>query len=79
MMFGVRLTCESVARGEVVVAEIKVVREWDAEAFHAKVLDLERQGWHAKRDTYKITAEMSPDDGNVIHLHTIELVRERQS
>jgi hypothetical protein len=54
------------------------VREWDAEVFHAKVLDLERQGWQARRDTYKITAEMNPEDGNVIHLHTIELVREQK-
>lgn len=58
------------------MSELKVVREWDAEVFHAKVLELERQGWEAKRDTYKIVAEMNPEDGNVIHLHTIELVRE---
>ncbi len=59
------------------MSELTVVREWDAEIFHAKVLDLERQGWQAKRDTYKIIAEMNPEDGNIIHLHTIELMREK--
>lgn len=52
---------------------IAVVREWDADEFHRKVLELESRGWVAARDTYKITAEMHPETGIVTHLHAIEL------
>ena len=55
--------------------EVIVVREWDAETFHARVLELERKGYVAQRDSYRIQAEMSPEDGHIIHLHTIELSR----
>jgi hypothetical protein len=49
------------------------VREWGAEAFHARVLDLEARGYAARRETYRITAEMNPETGEIIHLHTIEM------
>jgi len=55
------------------VSEIKLVREWDADSFHKKVLELEQQGYVSKMDTYKITAEMNPDTGAIIHLHSIEM------
>ncbi len=52
-----------------------IVREWDAEAFHRRVLDLESQGCRARRETYSITAEMNPETGEIIHLRSIELLR----
>ncbi len=56
-----------------------VVREWDSEEFHRKIMELESRGWEAARDTYKITAEMDPETGLVSHLHAIELRKsERQ-
>ena len=55
-----------------------IVREWDADVFHRKVLILEEQGYVARRETYRITAEMNPDTGEILHLHTIEL-RKRES
>ncbi len=55
--------------------ELVVVREWDAERFHARVSELEAQGYVARRDTYQIKAEMDPETGNIIHLHTIELYK----
>lgn len=58
------------------MADIKLVREWDAETFHKKVLEFERQGYVSKRDTYKITAEMNPETGVIVHLHTIEMHKE---
>jgi hypothetical protein len=56
-----------------------MVREWDADEFHRRVLELEDQGWVALRETYRITAEMHPETGTVTHLHSIELRREPPS
>jgi hypothetical protein len=50
-----------------------LVREWTAEMFHARVLDLEAKGYVARRETYRITPEMNPETGEVIHLYTIEM------
>ena len=50
------------------------VREWSADAFHQRVLELETQGYMARLETYQITAEMNPDTGEIIHLHTIEML-----
>ncbi len=54
--------------------KVIIVREWDADSFHRRVLELEAQGYVARRDTYKIIPEMHPETGTIIHLHTIELV-----
>lgn len=53
--------------------DVVIVREWDADAFHRRVLELEAQGYVSRLDTYDVTPEMNPDTGEVIHLHTIEL------
>jgi hypothetical protein len=50
-----------------------LIREWGAEAFHARVLDLETRGYVARRETYRITPEVNPETGEIIHLHTIEM------
>lgn len=55
------------------MADIQVVREWDADTFHKKVLELEAQGYVSQRETYKITAEMDPETGLIVHLHSIEM------
>jgi hypothetical protein len=55
------------------LSEAIVVREWSAEAFHRRVLELEAEGYSAQRDTYTINPEMNPDTGEVIHLHAIEM------
>lgn len=52
-----------------------VVSEWDSDVFHQKVMELEAQGYVARRDTYRITAEMNPETGIVSHLHSMELYR----
>lgn len=59
--------------------ETVMVREWDADIFHHKVLILEEQGYTARRETYRITAEMNPETGEILHLHTIELRRREPS
>jgi hypothetical protein len=55
--------------------EVRIVREWDADLFHQRVLQLEAAGYTARRETYTITPEMNPDTGEVTHLHVIELVK----
>jgi len=55
--------------------DVIIVREWDADRFHARVLELEKQGYVARRETYRVTPEMNPETGWVSHLHSIELAK----
>lgn len=57
------------------MSEVVVVREWDADAFHKKVLQLEAEGFVSRLETYRIVADMNPDTGIIVHLHTIEMYR----
>ncbi len=50
-----------------------VVREWDSDVFHQRVLELEAMGYIARPESYSITAEMDPETGNIVHLYTIEM------
>ena len=52
-----------------------VVSEWDADAFHRRVSDLELQGYVVRRETYRVTPETNPETGRIVHLHTVELCR----
>jgi hypothetical protein len=58
------------------MSQVTMVREWDAGQFHAKVLELEQKGWQARRESYKIIAEMNPETGIVSHVHSIELTKD---
>jgi len=57
--------------------EALIVREWGVDAFHNRVLELENKGYIARRETYRITPEMHPETGEIIHLHTIEMLAPR--
>jgi hypothetical protein len=59
-----------------VTTDVKIVRDWDADAFHRRVLQLEAAGYTPRRETYTVTPEMDPDTGEISHLHTIELVKD---
>jgi hypothetical protein len=50
-----------------------VVSEWDADAFHRRVSDLEMQGYVVRRETYRVTPDTNPETGRIVHLHTVEL------
>jgi len=56
-----------------------LVQEWDSDRFHHRVLELEGMGYTARLETYRITPEVEPDTGRVIHLHSIELVAAREA
>ena len=51
-----------------------LVRECDSDAFHKRVLELESDGYVARSESYRITPEMHPETGEIIHLHSIEMV-----
>ena len=55
--------------------QVTIVREWDADTFHARVLELEKQGGVPRRETYRVTAEMNPETGIISHVHSMELYR----
>ena len=55
------------------MSDAVLVREWGAEPFHHRVLEFEARGYIARRETYRITPEMNPETGEIIHLHTIEM------
>lgn len=55
--------------------DVILVYEWDAEAFHRRVLELEAEGYVARRESYSVTPEVDPETGKFIHLHTVEMVR----
>ncbi len=59
-------------------ANLILVREFDPELFHQKVMELEAQGYVANRETYKVTPEMNPEDGNIVHLHSIEMKKQEK-
>lgn len=58
------------------MSNVITVSEWDVETFHKRVLEYESQGYVARRESYRILAEMNPETGKVVHLHTIELRKE---
>jgi hypothetical protein len=60
------------------LSDIIQVREWDPEAFHRRVLELEKKGYVWQRETYRVTAEMDPETGKVIHLYTIDMCAANQ-
>jgi len=55
--------------------DVILVREWDADVFHRRVLDLESQGYTSRRDSYRISPEMDPQTGKIVHLYTMEMSR----
>ena len=58
------------------VSNAILVSEWDADAFHRRVSDLEMQGYVVRRESYRVTPETNPETGRIVHLHTVELYRD---
>jgi hypothetical protein len=75
------IAADNSARGDAManeggaVSNAIVVSEWDADAFHRRVTELEMRGYVARRETYGVTPEMIPETGRIVHLHTVELRR----
>ena len=57
------------------MSDVVQVRELGADAFHKKVLQLEAEGFVSRLETYRIAADMNPETGVVVHLHTMEMYR----
>jgi hypothetical protein len=52
---------------------VVMIREWNCDTFHRRVLDLESRGYVAVRESYTITPEMNPETGEIIHLYSVEM------
>lgn len=55
--------------------DVILVREWDSDTFHQKVLELEAKGYIARQESHNVIPEMDPETGKIIHLHTIEMLK----
>jgi hypothetical protein len=64
---------DAVADKSVDAGNAIIVSEWDSDAFHRRVSDLELQGYAVRRETYRVMPEMNPETGRIVHLHTVEL------
>jgi len=56
------------------VSDPVIIREWNAFDFHQRVLEYEKQGYTARRETYRIMGETNPETGEVIQLYMIEML-----
>lgn len=54
---------------------VVIIQDWDSDSFHRKLLEMERQGYAARRETYNIQAEIDPETGRIAHLHMIEVYK----
>ena len=57
------------------MSEVVEVREWNADSFHKRVLQLESEGFVSRLESYRIVPDMNPETGIIIHLHTMEMYR----
>ena len=57
------------------MSEVLQVREWDADSFHRRVLQLESEGFVSRLESYRIVPDMNPETGVIVHLHTMEMYR----
>src|SRR5262249_41880290 len=63
------------ANEDVGAGDAIMVSEWDADAFHRRVSELELQGYVVRLETYRVTPETNPETGRIVHLHAVELYR----
>jgi hypothetical protein len=54
----------------------ELVQEWDSDAFHHRVMELESQGYTSRMETYRISADTNPETGVIVHLYAIEMIKE---
>jgi hypothetical protein len=59
-----------------VVENTVIVYEWDSDAFHRRVLELQSAGYTSRQESYHILADVNPETGEIVHLHTIEMLRD---
>ena len=52
-----------------------LVYEWDSDAFHRRVIELESAGYTSRQESYHISADVNPETGEIVHLHTIEMLK----
>jgi hypothetical protein len=60
------------------MTESVVVSEWSPDLFHQKVVELERVGYVSRLESYRIVADMNPENGIIRHVYSMELNRPEQ-
>ena len=68
-----RLTCAG--KGETMENTI-LVNEWDSDEFHRRVMELQSAGYTSRQESYHILADVNPETGEILHLHTIEMLKD---
>ena len=53
-----------------------LVHEWDSDEFHRRVMELQAAGYTSRQESYHIVADVNPETGAIVHLHTIEMLKE---
>lgn len=61
------------------MTESVVVCEWGPELFHQKVVELERAGYVSRLESYRIVADMNPENGIISHVYSMEMYRSDQN
>lgn len=56
------------------MSSVEMIREWDVDLFHQRVIELEAKGYVARPESYQVIAEMNPETGVISHLRLIEMV-----
>jgi hypothetical protein len=65
----------SIRERQIFMSNVEIIREWDADLFHQRVMTLEAEGYVARPETYQVIPEMNPETGVISHLRLIEMVR----
>lgn len=60
---------------KIAASDAILVREWDPDEFHFRVLEMESVGYVTRLETYSTTPEMDPETGAIIHVYSVEMVR----
>jgi hypothetical protein len=53
--------------------DVILVSEWGSDKFHRRVLELGEKGYLPRQGSYNVTPETNPENGIIIHLHTMEM------
>lgn len=52
-----------------------VIEEWDSDAFHRRVMEMQAEGYVTRDESYRITPVMNPETGHITHVYKIEMYK----
>jgi hypothetical protein len=57
------------------MSDATIIEEWDSDAFHRRVIQMQAEGYVTRDETYRITPVMNPETGRITHVYRIEMYR----